>query len=164
MEQNYRIVFKNGDLSFELESCDSSWIQQKEKEYLDRIFSIHTPQNINENKIMGHTKKTVVENHTINEFYTKYLKSKVTSRPDIAVFFIYYLQKISKKEEIKTQDVTQCFADIGYAGYNKLNMTDILNNAKKKALLNYVNSFWSLTITGEDFVLNTIAGEANEKK
>jgi hypothetical protein len=38
-------------------------------------------------------------------------------------------------------------------------MADILNQSKRKALLNSVNSQWSLTITGEDFVLNTMTGK-----
>lgn len=102
----------------------------------------------------------VPQNLNVNEFYKTYIKpKKITARPDIAVFFVYYLEKILKKETVPTADVTQCFADVSYPGYNNLNMTDILNQAKRKALLNNVNKLWSLTITGEDFVLNTLSGE-----
>jgi hypothetical protein len=38
-------------------------------------------------------------------------------------------------------------------------MTDVLLKAKKIAFLNYVNKLWSLTTTGEDFVLNNITSE-----
>ena len=168
MENNYRIAIQIGENSFEVESTDVQWVEKKEKEYLNKLNQGTLKPAIlgkPDKGTAGFHEKVVPQNLTINEFYNKYLKSgKVKSRPDIAVFFVYYLQKITKKEEIKTQDVTQCFADVGYAGYNKLNMTDILNQGKRKALLNYVNNFWSLTITGEDFVLNTIAGDQNDKK
>ncbi len=73
----------------------------------------------------------------------------------------YHLFKnILKKDSIRTSDIVQCFADVSYPSYNKLNITDILSKAKKKALLNNVNNLWSLTITGEDFILNTMTGES----
>jgi hypothetical protein len=78
----------------------------------------------------------------------------------MSVFFIYYLQKIRKKDRIKTADVAQCFKDISYPNWNNINVTDTLASAKKRALLNYVNKLWSLTTTGEDYILNTIAGKA----
>lgn len=161
MEQNYRISFQVGDAKFEIESTDQEWIEKKEKQYLEKIFESAKKgrepkgmQILPKEEIRG---TAIPQNLTINEFYQKYIKGKkVTSRPNITVFFVYYLQKILKRDNIKTQDVTQCFADISYPNYNKLNITDILNQAKRKALLNYVNNIWSLTLTGEDFVLNTI--------
>jgi hypothetical protein len=97
---------------------------------------------------------------SVNEFYRQYVKeNKITSRPDIAVFMVYFLEKILKKDEITTGDIAKCFGDISYPNFNKLNMTDILNQGKRKALLNYVNNLWKLTLTGEDFVLNAISGK-----
>jgi hypothetical protein len=82
--------------------------------------------------------------------------SNVTSRPDMAVFFVYYLSKIEKRDSIKSSDVLECFANIAYPNYNKINIADILGKAKRKALLNNVKQQWSLTLTGEDFVLGFI--------
>lgn len=158
MEHNYRIYYQLGDSSFEVESTDKEWVDKKEKEYISKF----SPQNIKSSRSPADTQKLekkeiLSPNLTINEFYRNHVKSKdIKSRPEMAVFFIYYLTKISKKDTIKTADVQQCFADISYPNYNKLNITDILSKAKRKALLNYVNNSWSLTLTGEDYVLNVI--------
>jgi hypothetical protein len=119
MEQNYRISFQVGDAKFEIESTDQEWIEKKEKQYLEKIFESAKKgrepkgmQILPKEEIRG---TAIPQNLTINEFYQKYIKGKkVTSRPNIAVFFVYYLQKILKRDNIKTQDVTQCFADISY--------------------------------------------------
>ena len=156
MEHTYRILVRIGDSSFELESTDLTWLESKEKEYLDKLKerSSRTTFQLPETEPL-----ILPQNLTINEFYKRYIKSNnITSRSDIAVFFVYYLQKILKKDSIKTADVIQCFADVSYPNYSNLNMADILNKAKKRALLNNVNNLWSLTITGEDFILNTITG------
>ena len=105
------------------------------------------------------TPHTIPAQTTLHEFYRTYVH-KIKSRPTMSVFFIYYLQKIRKKDRIKTADVAQCFKDISYPNWNNINVTDTLASAKKRALLNYVNKLWSLTTTGEDYVLNTIAGKA----
>ncbi|KAF0109081.1 MAG: hypothetical protein FD146_125 [Anaerolineaceae bacterium] len=159
MEHNYRISHRIGDSSFELESTDKDWVDKKEKEYLSKLVEQPAKRIKTSEKepSFDEKKESLPSNITINEFYRKYLKlSKVTSRPSMAVFFIYYLSKISKKDPIKTQDVLDCFAAISYPNYNNLNMADILNKAKRTALLNNVNNQWSLTITGEDYVLNLI--------
>lgn len=162
MEQNYRIFYQVGDSSFEVESTDKDWCDKKEKEYLSKISQENPrPSRDTIDRTKKEKKIDLSPTLTINEFYRSYLKSKdIKSRPEMAVFFIYYLAKISKKDAIKTADVQQCFADISYPNYNKLNFTDILNQAKRKALLNNVNSAWSLTITGEDYVLGIITNEA----
>ncbi len=162
MEQNYRIFYQLGDSSFEVESTDKEWVDIKEKEYISNLSLQHSRQSGGSADTHKFEKKIDLSpTLTINEFYRNYLKSKdIKSRPEMAVFFIYYLAKISKKDVIKTGDVQQCFADISYPNYNKLNFTDILNQAKRKALLNNVNSAWSLTITGEDYVLGIITNEA----
>lgn len=170
MEQKYRIAFKLNEFSFEIESSDSNWVEKKEKEYLDklsedRLLKKDQREESGTKKHPQHKEQVVHANLTINEFYNKYLKNGlIKSRPEIAVFFVYYLQKIAKKQDVITQDIKQCFADVGYPNYNKLNMTDILNQAKRKALVNYVNSIWALTITGEDFVLNTNIDNDNNQK
>lgn len=159
MEHNYRISHRIGESSFELESTDKAWIDAKEKEYLS-LLSEKPAKQVKSliKEIPGDEKKeSLSPNLTINEFYRRVLKSsKVTSRPDMAVFFVYYLSEIAKLGSIKSSDVSQCFADISYPGYNKLNIADILGKAKRKALLNNVNSQWTLTMSGEDYVLNFI--------
>lgn len=158
MEHKYRVSFRVGEASFDIESTDRTWLENKEKDYVEKLLEkashlIKSTEHIAASEV-------IPQNLTINEFYKQHIKaSKITARPDIAVFFVYYLEKILKKEFIKTADVAQCFADVSYPNYNKLNVTDILNQAKRKALLNYVNNIWSLTITGEDYVLNTITGK-----
>jgi hypothetical protein len=159
MAENYRISYTVGKSSFDIESTDKAWLESKEQEYLKKIAETPQPHRVASDDAQT-SSVAIPQNLTINEFYKKYIKpNKITGRPDIAVFFIYYLEKISKRDSIKTSDIVQCFADVSYPAYNKLNMTDVLNQAKKKALLNNVNSLWSLTITGEDFVLNTMTGE-----
>jgi len=158
MDHTYRISLCLGDSSFEIESTDKAWLEAKEKQYL---FKMNLP-SVSPSRPPGvhRTEKEEVfsPNLSINEFYKKYVKANnVKSRPDMAVFFTYYLGKILKKDVIKTADVADCFAKIAYPGYNKLNMTDNLSKAKRKAFLNYVNNSWSLTTTGEDFVANIIA-------
>jgi hypothetical protein len=168
MEQNYRISFQVGETKFEIESTDKEWLEKKEKEYLGQILEkekMRTDAKMEERFTEKSSMQSlsIPQHLTINEFYQKYIRGKkITSRPNIAVFFVYYLQKILRKETIKTQDVVQCFADISYPNYNKLNVTDILYQGKRKALLNYVNNIWSLTLTGEDFVLNEITSKKEE--
>ena len=158
MEQKYRISIQMGEAKIELESTDKTWVEEKEGQYLrsilDRARDLPTLGKVSTDK---RRMPTISGGLTINEFYNTYIKNRVKSRPDIAVFFLYYLSKIQNKDEIKTNDVLQCFADIGYPNYNKMNMTDILKRSKKRALVNYVNNIWSLTLTGEDYVLNAMA-------
>jgi len=159
MEQNYRISFKIGESGFEIESTDLKWLETKEKEYFQKLF-------IEEAKHSGKSEGEIPEGRggalppqiNLNEFYRTYVQ-KIKSRPSIAVFFVYYLQKMKKQDKIKTADVGQCFREISYPNWNKLNMTYILSSGRRRALLNYVNNLWSLTTTGEDYVLNTISGK-----
>jgi hypothetical protein len=163
MDQNYRISFYLENTGFDIESTDKEWLEEKEKEYLTKLNSVASQPG--SSAIDSELEKPTVlpQNLTVNEFYRNIVTANnVRSRPDIAVFFIYYLRKIRKMEAIKPADVQQCFADIFYPGYNKLNFPDILNKAKNRALLNYVNGLWSLTITGEDYVLNSIRNPKNE--
>lgn len=157
--ENYKIVFRKGDVSFELESSDLNWMNAKEKEYLDHIIH-HKHKAPGSEPVKSSQSLSLGNSLTINEFYKKYVKDKkISSRADIAVFFVYYLEKIEKLDSISSGDVINCFSKIGYPNYNKLNMTDILNQAQRKALLNNVSKNWSVTITGEDFVLNVIGSE-----
>ncbi|MGH7595660.1 MAG: hypothetical protein ACREOI_04875 [bacterium] len=160
MEHKYRVSFRIGDASFDLESTDLTWLETKEKDYVAKLWE-KAGHLIKSTQHNDHPKTAFLpQNLTINEFYKKYIKTnKITARPDIAVFFVYYLEKILKKEIIKTADVVQCFADVSYPNYSKFDIGDILNEAKRKALLNYVNNNWLLTITGEVYVLNNITGE-----
>lgn len=166
MEHNYRLMFKVGDLSFEIESTDLTWLKAKEKEYLKKL-STELPKHKEklQREVAESAKRPVshdlpTPSMSINEFYKKYIGQKqIKSRTTIAVFFVYYLQNVSKKDEINTSDISNCFKQVSYPNWNKLNVTDILSRAKRQALLNCVNKLWSLTSTGEDFVLNTITGK-----
>lgn len=159
MEHNYRISVKIGDASFEIESTDIKWLKSKEKDYL-KILSAKAVEEVPEEQTeeVKARSPAVPPKMALNEFYRKYIQ-KIKSRPTNAVYFVYYLQKIRKKDKIKTADVTNCFGEIGYPNWNKLNMTDILKSAKRRALINYVNRLWTLTTTGEDYVFNAIMGK-----
>jgi len=69
-----------------------------------------------------------------------------------------------KKKEISTNHVKEIFIKVGIPKANTLNYADILGRAKKRALVNYIGGFWVLTITGEDFVLNTIQSTPKSSK
>ncbi len=150
-------LLRAGNLRFEIESTDKEWIDSKEKEYLSKL-GTQQSQTSSESSAKPEVVTTAsLESLSVNEFYQKFAKSKITSRPDLATFFVYYLSKVQKQDTIKNGDVTNCFAAIGYPSYNTLNMADILSKAKHKAFLNYVNNSWSMTLTGEDFVVNKLS-------
>jgi hypothetical protein len=165
MDNIFKISYQVGQIRFDLESSDKDWIELKEKQYIDLLEKKIKHPEIKEvskadknNKDNADRSPLIRSSITIQEFFYKYIKgNKITSRPDIAVFFVYYLQKITQKQDIITQDVIKCFSDISYPSYNKINMTDTLNQGKRKALLNNINKIWSLTSTGEDYVLNILS-------
>ena len=160
MEHNYRISFKMGDRGFEIESTNLQWIKNKEKEYLQKVEGKKSRATEEVEPLPeSHTELRISPTITLNEFHRKYVY-KIKSRPTIAVFLLYYLDKIKKKDKIKTADLANCFKEIHYPNWNHLNFTDILISAKRRALVNYVNKLWSLTTTGEDFVLNMVSGKA----
>lgn len=160
MEKNYRISFKNGNIGFDIESTDVKWLEKKEKVYLQKIIrgTIDTSES-DLGSSEGLVKAEIGPKITLTEFYRKHVH-KIKSRPTVAVFLLYYLEKIKKKDKIRTVDIMNCFKEIGYPNWNKLNVTDIMTSAKRRALVNYWNKFWSLTTTGEDFVLNMLSGKS----
>jgi len=134
-------------------------LESKEKDYFQKLLSEATKHRHKPQEESTESEETLPPPEmTLNEFYRKYVQ-KIKSRPSIAVFFVYYLQKMCKKDKIITADVMKCFKDILYPNWNKLNFTDILNSAKRRALVNYVHKLWSLTTTGEDYVLNSVTGK-----
>jgi hypothetical protein len=148
MEHEYRISFHRDNVGFEIETTDLDWFE--------RVVASPAVAEVPARE----TTQMVPQNLTINEFFKKYIKpNNISSRADIVVFFVYFLQKVLKREALKTADVAQCFADVSYPNYSKLNVTDILHQARRRGLLNNVNSLWSLTITGEDFVLGVLTSE-----
>jgi len=163
MEQKYKIVLNFGDVGFEVESTDKEWVETKEKEYFEKFYTSKALTKKETKSISSVEPKGIQGDVNINEFYNKYIKAnKVNSRPDIAVFFVYYLQKIQKTSEIRSGDISNCFKDISYPSWNSLNYTDILNQGKRRGFLNYVNKNWSLTLTGEDFVMNMLSGSVEK--
>ena len=86
---------------------------------------------------------------------------RVNSQPDITTFFIYYLERIQGNKEFGPNDIKALFKNVGYPNANKINISEALSKAKKKAFLNNFDNQWTLTITGEDFVLNAMS-EINE--
>lgn len=159
MENTYRLSVNIGEGAFSVESNDKDWVELKQgelaeyiKEHLGAIDRDSGRKSVSRGVSVGGS------SITIQEFYKKYVQpSNKLSRPDLAVLLIYYLEKINGETEIKTGDVTNAFGSIGYPGYNKINFSDVLLNARKKGFLNYVNSNWTLTLTGEDFVVDRIS-------
>jgi hypothetical protein len=165
MEKYFKIAYKAGEFSFELESSEMDWIEKKEKEYLKKLpDQTEMPLNVKKSKdeLVQKPKalSDISESMTINEFYNQHVKKlNIKSRTQIALFFVYYMETIQKRNDIKSGEIVNCFKAIHYPNWNKLNAPDLLLQNKKKAFLNNVNGYWSLTITGQDYVLNTLADE-----
>lgn len=152
MEHTYKIHVSKGNYQFTIESTDKEWIDTQFE-----LLNVKTTSQSNTQPDENQQEHSLPPGLTLQEFYRKYIKDKdITTNPKIATFFVYYLEKIEKKSDIKTGEIQECFGKVGIAGYNKINYSDILAQAKRQALLNHVNSRWSLTTTGEDYVLNTI--------
>jgi len=160
--EHYKILVSVA--SIEISSHDKDWLEEKEKKYSDAIKHLlsNSEAPIKKDEVKGidqsPAKPHKIGKIPINEFYRNYIHSKeIKSRPDIVTFFIYYLSKIEEKTDIQSSDVKELFKEVGYPGWNKINITDALRQAKKKAFLNSVGNNWFITITGEDFVLNAIS-------
>lgn len=161
--EHYKILVSVGTI--EISSHDKNWVEEKEKKYSDAINHLLSKTDISAKKEETKAKESSaqVKSHKVgkipvNEFYRNYIHSKdIKSRPDIVTFFIYFLSKIEERNDVQSSDVKDLFRQVGYPGWNKINITDALRQAKKKAFLNSVGNNWFLTITGEDFVLNTMS-------
>lgn len=157
--EHYKIAIMKGTASIEISSHDKEWVEKKEKEYKDFLSQpdlVEGQKRKFEKRDIGI--KTDDGQIPINEFYRKYIhEQKINSRPEIATFFVYYLSKVKKQSDISSTEIKNLFRDVQYPGWNKINIADVLNKAKKKALLNNFENQWSLTITGEDYVLNNLS-------
>jgi hypothetical protein len=164
--EHYKISLSKGGVSVELSSHDKAWLEQKEGEYkaiIDTILKAPATPLSETRATTVLPKEPLPSAIPINEFFRKYVfDKKVKTRTDIATFFVYYLSKVANMAEIKPTDIKNAFKDVQYPGWNKLNINDILNKAKMKAFLNSYQGNWSLTITGENYVLNTMAETKNE--
>lgn len=164
MSEMYKLSVTRSGVSVSAESHDREWVEQQIEKFLSIVNAISP--NIESAPVPkgGDRRTTMPANMTIPEFFRNYIRPlNLKSRPDLALFFVYYLEKIAGTEEIKTSDVAACFAEIGYANHNKLNYTDILTSNRKKGLVNYVGTQWSLTFTGEDYVLNKISSVTSDE-
>jgi hypothetical protein len=164
MSELYKLSVTRAGVTVSAESQDKEWVEERVQEYLS---SAHlTPLSGAPEDSSGDQGQpsSVPASMTIPEFFRNYIKPlNLKSRPDLALFFVYYLEKMDGREEIKTSDAAACFAAVGYANHNKLNYTDILTSNRKKGLLNYVGSQWSLTFTGEDYVLNKLSSVRSDE-
>jgi hypothetical protein len=162
--EHYKLVLTKDRISVEIASHDREWVEGKEKEY--RKFLEQELPAPTQRPVPGRTdsqrSSAVPAEIPVNEFYRKYVHSqKISSRPEIATFFVYYLTKVQNNSDVGSAEVKDLFKQVQYPGWNNVNISDVLNKAKKKALLNSVGNQWSLTITGEDYVLNNLS-EPNE--
>ena len=166
--EHYKLLVSQQGVTIEISSHDKDWVEKKEKEYKKEIEAILITTPVKKITKQSHETSskeelTISPSITINEFYRKYIHGgKVKSQPDIATFFIYYLEKIQGNKEFNSNDVKTLFKIVGYPNANNINISDALAKAKKKAFLNNFDNQWSLTITGEDFVLNTMS-EINDQ-
>jgi hypothetical protein len=162
----YKLSITNGELSVVIESHNKEWVEQKEKTYVEQ-FKISNERHIARKTqtpdvvpVVSEPKPRISESMPPNEFYRKIIHEKgIESRPDIVTFFVYYLVKVRKAESVNSSAIRDLFKESQYPKWNTINVSDALQKAKKKAFLNNYNDQWSLTITGEDFVLNSIAAE-----
>ncbi len=159
MENVYRIVIENESKKLEVESTDKAWVEKKIAELAKSINIFEKGlEKISQKKEIGKKtseQKVDLSKMTINEFYRKFLTG-IRTNTDRAVFFIYYLNWVENKKAITTNNVKDAFIKIRLPNANSLNYPDILARAKRRALLNCIDNVWSLTITGEDYVLNKI--------
>ena len=162
-----------GNASFELESTDKAWLDDKEKQFiamlekLSKELGVEPVSRSSKYSTTGSKVETGIpminQTMTANEFYVAYIKANdIKTRPQIALLFVYFLEKVQKKTDIKTGDVTNCFKEIGYPAWSSINVTDILNQNKKRGHLNFVNSYWSFTTTALDYIANKISSSENE--
>ena len=158
METLYKVNVVRGQLAFTVESHDKAWVEARAKEYLQMQakWLNEVPSEPESRPRQPPSKLGHRGSMSPNEFYRAYIHGKITSRPDIATFFVYYLEKIQKKTTVTSGDVRDMFRQAQYSGWNKVNVPDALLKAKKKAFLNSVGNKWSLSISGEDYVLNNL--------
>ncbi len=163
MGEIYKIKVTMGRITFEIESHDKNWVESKEKALMGNIFD--DPASLRRLADFGEEKRETIAleptdmSLTINEYYQKYVKPRNFSRPTIALFLVYYLEKLRKEEAVKTNDVKMAFQEIQFPKYDKINLTDILNSLKAKGYLNKPAGKWKLTITGVDYVLDKMTKE-----
>jgi hypothetical protein len=168
MDQFYKIRISIGRISLELESHDKEWLEAKQESLLGSLLnnpegfrqlisepsvSTGSGENPQSHRLLPE------ESMSINEFYTKFLKGKSMGRNEVAVYMIYFLERIRKVADIASSTVKDAFAELQYPKYQEFNFADILNQAKRKGYLNRVDDKWKLTLTGSDFVLSQIADE-----
>ncbi len=161
MEGTYRILIENGARRIEIESNEKEWVEKQKVELIKQLKLFETeavrPESRAKEEVQleSNNGSVSIEKLTIMEFYRKYCTG-IKTNPDKAVFFIYYLGSVENKKRVTTNDVRDLFVKVGIPKANTLNMADVLSKAKKRALLNYIDNGWSLTITGEDFVVNRL--------
>jgi hypothetical protein len=163
--ENYELMLSNANMVIKLSSQDKDWLEEKEKKYKEFIEKIISCNPVKEptpssSKIKSNivAPSEIVDDITINEYYRKFLHDKkITTLTDIAAYFMYYLTKVRKQDIVTPNDVKKLFQEVHYPNWNKINISDVMMRAKKKAFLNSHDNSWSLTITGEDFVLNSMS-------
>ena len=162
--EHYKLVYSVQGRSLEISSHEKDWVESKEKQYKELIEKILSSSPVikiekTESENLPSKEKPIINNSiTINEFYRSYIHGgKVKSLPDIATFLVYFLSKIQKSSDFNTSDIKDLFKSAGYPKAERINISDVLARAKKKAFLNNFDNQWTLTITGDDFVLNTMS-------
>lgn len=161
--EHYKLGINLSAKSIEISSHDKQWVESKVKEF-ETILTVlketaSQPIKSEEEDSANSTKqKNKIDKLSINEFYKKYIQGlKINSRIEIATFFAYYLKQKNATNDFSGQDIKDLYKEVAYPGWNTINMADVLSKAKQRAFLNNVSSRWSLSLSGEDFVLGKIA-------
>lgn len=158
MEGIYKLKVSVGRITFELESHDKDWVEQKQKSLIGDLFN--NPETVAKLANLDSEEGTPAAleigsaSVTIQEFYNRYVKPANLSRIQTALYLFYYLEKIEKKAEIRTGDVKEAFKQLAYPKYSSFNFADILNQLKRQGLINKIDHHWKLTLTGVDQVLS----------
>lgn|GEM_PF-2342159 len=157
MEQFYKIEVRIGQVAFVIESHDKEWLESKQKEVMgDLLKDPERVVQLSRSPSPSPSVRSVAapsHSQTIQEFFNRFLL-KGKSRTEIALYFVYFYEKMQSKDDVVSSDIKDAFKRVAYPGYAKINVTDILNQSKVKGYLNKDGNSWKLTVTGADFILN----------
>ncbi|PNR87541.1 hypothetical protein X925_08890 [Petrotoga sp. 9T1HF07.CasAA.8.2] len=158
-EQNYRVRIKNGEVEIEAEG-DKEFVEKHIKELKEEVlkFAKESPPKENSSTPEISTENEL-EKLSLVEFYKQ---KQPKDHNETVLVFAYWLTKRKKKEEFKTKDITACYDEVRIR--KPKNTSQNVQNGVKKALLTIgsENSYYKLTLSGEEFVEKVLPRKGEE--